>query len=373
MTIKHLVICGGGPSVFRTVGALYHLEDHHFWDIANIQTIYGSSAGALFGAMLCLKFDHDTITSYLINRPWHEAYPIKISQIMEIYTKKGLYDHKFAEIIFKPLLRAKNLPLTITLKELFEYSNIELHIFSLELNQFKTVDLSYKTHPDLPLLDSLAMSCAIPMLFAPVCKNNECYVDGGIIMNYPVNNCINNGNALDEILGARFNLVPVDPCIKSAPNNGAIINEPEHKDTKGLMSEKKEENTHFLEENEVVPPINKSIITHNSTILDFLMSVFGKLIRQAGTELTQQKLPYELACDTVFPDFNTFKQSVYSQTYRKDMVDCGIENAKQFLEKHRKDLDLTKEATEPKEEIGDVVDIDAENTVVAIVAKGTDL
>jgi predicted acylesterase/phospholipase RssA len=339
MTIKHLVICGGGPSVFRTIGALYKLEDLNFWKIANIETIYGTSAGALFGAMLCLKFDHETITNYIINRPWHEAYPIKVSQIMEMYTKKGLYDHKFAEIIFKPLLLAKNLPLTITLKELFEFSNIELHLFSLELNQFKPTDISYKTHPDLTLLDSIAMSCAIPMLFAPFCKNKECYVDGGIVINYPLNNCINDGHSPDEILGTRFNYVSIEPCIKMRQNECSSSPIGENKNEKGFIIEKKEEIidiSYSTVETDEVPC--KSTITHESTIMDFLINIIGKLINQAGTEFKQTKIPYELLCDTMFMEYYTFKQCIYSQSYRKDMIDCGVEHAKHFFAKHGKDL-----------------------------------
>lgn len=348
MTIKHLVLCGGGPSIFRTIGALYHLEDNNFWNIANIQSIYGTSAGAMFGAMLCLKFDHDTITNYLVNRPWHEAYPIKISQIMEIYSKKGIYDHKFAEIIFKPLLRAKSLPLTITLKELFAFSNIELHLYSLEINQFKTVDISYKTHPDLPLLDSIVMTCAIPTIFAPLCKNNECYVDGGIVINYPLNKCIDDGHSPDEILGVRFNYLSIDPCIKRTmikdPANHPSTNiEPNDKDCKGILLEKKEENYSGINpdhtvENEASPQVDKSIITQGSNIMDFLINIFGKLIRQAGTELKQNIIPYEILCDTTYMEFHSFKQSIYSQTYRKEMIDCGAENATHFLAKHSKEL-----------------------------------
>jgi len=336
MTIKHLVLCGGGPSIFRTVGALYHLEDNKFWNIANIQTIYATSAGALFGAILCLKFDHETITNYIVNRPWHEAYPIKMSQIMDFYSKKGIYDHKFAEIIFKPLLRAKGLPLTITLKELFEYSHIELHLYSLELNQFKTTDISYKTHPDLPLLDSIVMTCAIPMLFTPLCKNNECYIDGGIVANYPLGHCIDDGHALDEILGARFNYVLTDPCIKRPSNDSSVNLEPVDPGSSRILLEKKEENSGPPSENDGTS--RKSIITHESTIMDFVINIIGKLINQAGTEIKQNIIPYEILCDTMQMEFHAFKQSIYSQSYRKDMMDCGVEHAKQFLAKHCKDV-----------------------------------
>lgn len=335
MTIKHIVLCGGGPSIFRTVGALYHLEDQQFWNISNIQTIYATSAGALFGAMLCLKFDHETITNYIVNRPWHEAYPIKMSQIMDFYSKKGIYDHKFAEVIFKPLLRAKGLPLTITLKEFFEYSHIEFHLYSLELNQFKTIDISYKTHPDLPLLDSIVMTCAIPMLFTPLCKNNECYVDGGIVANYPLNHCIDDGHAIDEILGARFNYDTADPCIKRPSNDSSVNLEPDVSGSSRILLEKKEENSEPSSENDGTG--HKTIITQESTIMDFLINIIGKIIKQVGTELKQNHIPYEIVCDTMQMEFHAFKQSIYSQSYRKDMVDYGVEHAKQFLAKHGKD------------------------------------
>ena len=143
----------------------------------------------------------------------------------------------------------------------------------------------------------------------------------------------------DEILGARFNYVSVDPCIKRDPNDCSNRVISENKDGKGSIIEKKEENNdipYSTVENKNA--LCKSIITHDSTIMDFLMNIFGKLIKQAGTEFKQNRIPYEIVCDTMYMEFNSFKLSVSSQSYRKDMVDCGVEHAKQFLAKHSKDV-----------------------------------
>jgi hypothetical protein len=51
----------------------------------------------------------------------------------------------------------------------------------------------------------------------------------------------------------------------------------------------------------------------------------------------------------MYTEFSAFKQAIFSQPYRKDMVDCGIEHAKQFLEKH--DKDAIKEETPGSTEI----------------------
>jgi len=155
--IKHLVLSGGGPSGFLTIGSLQYLNEQNFWNIENIKTIYGTSIGAMISIFISLKFDWETLNNYLINRPWHESLHITLNQILNIYSNKGLFDSKLMEIIFKPLFDAKNISLDITLKDFYEYSRIELHIFSIEINELKLVEISYITHPDLSVINAVMM------------------------------------------------------------------------------------------------------------------------------------------------------------------------------------------------------------------------
>jgi predicted acylesterase/phospholipase RssA len=76
MTIKHLVISGGGHVLFQTLGAIQHLCENNFIDISNVESIFGTSAGALIGAIICMKFDWETVNDYLIKRPWHDLFKI---------------------------------------------------------------------------------------------------------------------------------------------------------------------------------------------------------------------------------------------------------------------------------------------------------
>ena len=134
MTIKHLVISGGGPSMIQSLAAIQQLEENGFVNMKNIETIYGTSAGALVGVLICLKYDWETINDYIIKRPWHDVFPIKVQNVLDAYTKKGIFDIKTVEKCFKPLLDAKDLSMDITLEEFYKYSNIELHFFSFEIN-----------------------------------------------------------------------------------------------------------------------------------------------------------------------------------------------------------------------------------------------
>ena len=134
MPIKHLVISGGGPTLVQALGAIQHVEQQKFIDLSNIETIYGTSAGAILGTLICLKFDWETINDYIIKRPWHEVFPINIQKIFDAYTKKGIFDVKTVEKIFKPLFSAKDLALDINLQDFYNYSKI-YYIFVEELKK----------------------------------------------------------------------------------------------------------------------------------------------------------------------------------------------------------------------------------------------
>jgi predicted acylesterase/phospholipase RssA len=203
MTIKHLVIGGGGPLGLRYIGALEKLADAGFWKCENIESIYATSIGSIIGAFICLNYDWQTLNKYIIDRPWHDAFKVNAKQIFDSYYNKGLFDKKLAEIIFKPLLQAKDLDLTITLHQFYEFSRIDLHIFTFELNQFETVEMSHTTHPDMELLQALTMSSALPGIFMPTIIGNKCYVDGGVMCNYPLNQCLRDHTNREEILGIK--------------------------------------------------------------------------------------------------------------------------------------------------------------------------
>ncbi len=204
MTIKHLIISGGGPLGLRYLGALEKLEKEGFWKFDEIETIYATSIGSIIGTFICLKYDWDTLNKYIIERPWHEAFKVNAKQIFDSYYNKGLFDKKMSEIIFKPLLQAKNLSLDITLEQFYEYSKIDLHIFTFELNNFETCELSHTSHPDLSLLEALTMSSALPGIFMPIIKENKCYVDGGVMCNYPLNYCLRDYKDTSEMLGIKY-------------------------------------------------------------------------------------------------------------------------------------------------------------------------
>lgn len=285
MTIKHLVISGGGPSMIQTLGAIQYLETAEFININNIETIYGTSAGAIVGVLIALKYDWVTINDYIIKRPWQDVFAIKAQNIFDAYTKKGLFDIKTIEKCFKPLLDAKDISMSITLEDFFTYSNIELHFFAFEINNFVLTDVSHLTHPDLSLLVALQMTCGLPVLLTPVFIEDKCYADGGIMCNYALKHCVESGKKEDEILGFKNNYIK-----------------------------------------------NESFITSESTIIDYLLSFLFKLIGNVNQDHIQPPIKNEVVFNIHFLSMDILKKALSDVHVREDLFKSGESYAKEFLD-----------------------------------------
>lgn len=205
MVIRHIVISGGGPTGLLSYGAAKHLAQQGFWSHDTIETIYGTSIGSLIGAILCLKHEWSTLDDYIIKRPWEKVI-VESLELFEMFSCKGMAKLKLLDDIMKPLLESKDLTLGVTLREFYEHSRISLNIFTVDLNKFKKVQLSHATHPTLPLMDAIKMSSCMPMLFQPIIRDGCCYIDGGIMVNYPMRECLEDTQCQsDEVLGLRNN------------------------------------------------------------------------------------------------------------------------------------------------------------------------
>lgn len=198
--IKNLVISGGGYRVFNIFGIIYQLQKKNIYNIQNIKCIYGVSAGSIIGAMLCLKMDLNDILNYVINRPWEKDIILDPDNIFNIINKNGMFSNNFINIIFEKLLLSNNLNSNINLLEFYNYSKIDLHIFSLSCNDMQLINFSYKTYPKLKLINAIHMSCTIPFIFQPIYFNNSYMIDGAILNHFPYELCQKN-NKDEEILG----------------------------------------------------------------------------------------------------------------------------------------------------------------------------
>ena len=201
MTIKHLVLPGGGAASIRLLGALKKLHENDIWNEKNLESIHSVSAGTLLAVLIALKFDMDTIVDYMIGRPWDNVFQISLMNIFDVFAKKGFFGTETIETFMKPFFNTRDISLDITMQQFYELTGVKLFFYAVEINSFQLINISNETFPDLPVLKAIHMSAAYPLLLSPVILDGKCYVDGGIITNYPITQCLKIYPDKAEVLG----------------------------------------------------------------------------------------------------------------------------------------------------------------------------
>jgi len=323
-TIKHLVISSGGPAGHMMYSILRTLNLKGVWDIKNIKSIYGSSIGTYIAIILSLRYDWQVIDDYLIKRPWERIFTRgsvssssgnggsgsgggntndtdsntsstfvdaknKIEHILRFYNHHGLYGLKEFTETLRPALQGKDISVNVTLREFYEKTGVEIHFIVTEINKFCVVDFNYKTHPNQSLIEASYMSCCYPFGFTPIYRDGCCYLDGGIINDYPVNECICDQKCnLSEILGVK------------------------------MLWERK--------------PAN---LTEKSSVIQFVSTFFNQINSNFFENRVTRAIPNEVVCVSKVFTAQDWMNWIKDENYRRELVLRGETFANVFLSYRR--------------------------------------
>lgn len=174
-----VVLSGGGIRGVAHLGALKALSDAG----VNFCRITGTSAGAIVGALFA---------------EGHDPY-----EIFRLFQKTRLLR------FMRPALRAGGLlslaHTTNLFREYIPHNSFELLKIPLTITttNFSTGKLAYFSEGEI--IPPLQASSSIPGVFKPVIINDEMYVDGGVLNNFPVEPLL---DTCDFIIGSSCNHVP---------------------------------------------------------------------------------------------------------------------------------------------------------------------
>jgi len=290
-TIKHLVISGGGTYGVLAYGALRETNRGGFWKMENIKSIHTVSIGCILATILLLQYDWETIDEYLIKRPWEKVFKYDIQSMFNAYENRGLFDKKLIIDIMKPLLLGKDMVLDITLKDLYEKTQVDLHLYTTETTAFELVSLSHHSHPDWKLLDAIYASAGLPIFISPHIEDNKSYIDGSVFLNYPLKYCMEMENVQEEEI--------------------------------------------FGIQKESIYSLNDEI-TETSNMLDYVLIVLNKVLARINQDSANTGLiQHELVIKSSPICASDLYQFSISEECRRNWVEEGAECGRQFLAKYK--------------------------------------
>lgn len=181
---KTIVLSGGSIRGLALLGSLQYLEDNHMLD--SIDTFIGTSMGAIISYFISIGYTPTELITDVCQSNWFKDLKKKIS-MYHLITKKGILNYTDSMIPYLKSFTYKKRSTIPTLLELYNDYGKELVVCTYNLTQQKQLFISYKTHPELNCLLALQMTSSIPLLFEPFIYENDMYIDGAVLNNFPLN------------------------------------------------------------------------------------------------------------------------------------------------------------------------------------------
>ena len=174
-----LVLSGGGVNgVLLQLGFLQRLRESELWP--RVGCIYGTSAGALTGAMAALDRLDDLEEFTLGLQPRDIFAPQRLWQL----PLSGLHHYALPATIAERLLEPRDLALALAA------APIEVVVFATDVTEHEetSYELAYSSHETAPetMAQAMLASAAVSALVLPVPVGDRIATDGGWVRNFPL-------------------------------------------------------------------------------------------------------------------------------------------------------------------------------------------
>lgn len=197
--IKNIVFSGGGIFGFSICGALKALEEYKLMD--TITTYSGTSAGSIIACLLVLGYNSKEIETLIFGINFDTMRDITTENILSFFETYGVDSGNRMLNVFEIIIKAKTNNPKITFKQLFQLTNKKLIIAATNLSKKEVRYFNHQTTPNMSISLAVRISISIPILFTPVKYENDLYIDGCILDNFPIHLFTNDNHTL----GIRLN------------------------------------------------------------------------------------------------------------------------------------------------------------------------
>ena len=248
-----LVLSGGGAKGAAHIGVLKYIEEMGI----PIDYIAGTSMGSIVGGMYALGYSSDEILAIISDVDWDKLISNQVDRRRISYTRKAesrtqlitipfafgadaqdLKSRSFKNSLPSGIVSGDNLinlfnSLTVGYSDPIDFNDLPIPFLCIATNVINgKADALNKG----VLSKSLRASMAIPILFDPVKIDNTLYADGGLLNNFPAEQCRAMG--ADYIIG-----VSMSPGLENNPNNlSSLLSQV--KQLKEIITDREFENYH---------------------------------------------------------------------------------------------------------------------------------
>jgi NTE family protein len=186
---RNLVFEGGGVKAIAYMGAMQILHEKGHLD--HISRVGGTSAGAINALIFALGYTIDEQREIITSTSFRDFMDNSFSFVRnfrrlwrEFGWNKGDFFLEWCGALVERKLGSK----LATFGDLKTAGMPDLYVIGTNLSTGFSEVFSHERHSDMSLVDAVRISMSIPLFFAArrYGQTNDVYVDGGVMLNYPV-------------------------------------------------------------------------------------------------------------------------------------------------------------------------------------------
>ena len=227
--IDTLCLSGGGLLGISFIGVLDFLENNENINLALITNYFGTSIGALLSFLFSINYSLKEVKEFIINFNFGILTNYTENNIDNLLTKCGIDDGNKTIYILQSFLKNKYNIIDITFEKHYELTNKKLNIIGTNYTKSSEELFNYINTPLMSIITAVRISISIPLIFTPILYNDNYYLDGALVNNFPINYCnikntiginiifTNNTDKIDDIF------IFLKNCIGITINNKNLI------------------------------------------------------------------------------------------------------------------------------------------------------
>jgi len=189
MLPKRIVFSSGGARIICHAGALKALQEARL--LVAVREYIGSSAGAIAAMALAIGYSIQELTDHLLGFDFSELQDpnaFDMENVMSFLDTNGLDNGDTMLAYFAKILEQRGFSSRITFAQLKKLRGVTLRVLATDVQEALPFEFSPAKTPDVPILEGVLASVAIPFYFAPrkAPRSDNLLADGGILYHYPL-------------------------------------------------------------------------------------------------------------------------------------------------------------------------------------------
>lgn len=198
--INKIIFSGGGVKGIAYIGIIKYLEELKMVGSVKLEVneVCGVSIGSLVGLLYTVGYTYQELYDEIMQTKMDEMQDFKIKNFI---TKYGMDNGKIMTSWIESLLMRKGLNKDTTLRDIWNKYRINFRVVVTNVNRYNIEIFDYIKNPNLKVIKAVRMSTSIPFVFCAERYNDNIYVDGGVLNNFPIKIYDDN---LDNVLGCKL-------------------------------------------------------------------------------------------------------------------------------------------------------------------------